>query len=556
VFAGAAREAVFSNPDVIKRVNADFIPVALKAALVNRPPDDEEGLLYREVARSRIAPQGICVVNSAGKVLNWALMFDDDKGVLTFLDHARDRYAKFPDARRRVAAERHARFPSQRLDDVADSGRTLPVLDRHPRGKHCPAEPPLRRGTVVARLVGRALDKHGKPVAETVRQENYVEDRFPIGVEAQERLAEALADTGKGRVKVPGAFARRCVTHAHLGVLDVQPLDNPVGSQGDLKRCEFWAESVGKAGGPALWRIEGASHVFIDRMANAGPGDMHEVKLTWHGFVEMDGKRLTRLTLAARGAEVLKFGSARPRDDNEVASLPAGHRTDIACAVRYGILGEPAAGSNVTADAAAPAPGAPLQRVPEEARKQLVQALGGPFLIFREKVQDELKLTREAREKLLEKLPDYLQETMRVFEKLQDAKPQEREKAMQAHRRKSEEKLSALLQGLLGAGQRQRLFQLQLQQAGAFALVGEHEAFLKLRITAGQRRQFLDVVHDMHKAMEPSLKALQSGADPAAIMPEVTRIRRDHEGRIEAILNDAQRAHWKKLLGKPLPLDD
>ena len=49
MFAGAVREAVLSNPDVIRRINADFVPVALKAALVNRPPDDEEGLLYREI---------------------------------------------------------------------------------------------------------------------------------------------------------------------------------------------------------------------------------------------------------------------------------------------------------------------------------------------------------------------------------------------------------------------------------------------------------------------------------------------------------------------------
>ena len=57
MFAGAAREAVFSKADVIKRVNADFIPVALKAALVNGPPNDEEGLLYREIERSKPAPR-------------------------------------------------------------------------------------------------------------------------------------------------------------------------------------------------------------------------------------------------------------------------------------------------------------------------------------------------------------------------------------------------------------------------------------------------------------------------------------------------------------------
>lgn len=34
MFAGAAREAVFSNPEVVRKVNADFVPVALKAHLV------------------------------------------------------------------------------------------------------------------------------------------------------------------------------------------------------------------------------------------------------------------------------------------------------------------------------------------------------------------------------------------------------------------------------------------------------------------------------------------------------------------------------------------
>ena len=103
MFAGAVREAVFSNPDVIRRVNADFVPVALKAGLVNNPPDDEEGRLCREIGRSKLAPQGICVVNSAGKVLAWTMMFDDDKSVLAFLDHSARRFAQFPDARKPVA---------------------------------------------------------------------------------------------------------------------------------------------------------------------------------------------------------------------------------------------------------------------------------------------------------------------------------------------------------------------------------------------------------------------------------------------------------------------
>jgi hypothetical protein len=238
VFAGAVREAVLSNPDVIKRVNADFVPVALKAGLVNNPPDDEEGRLYREIGRSKIVPQGICVVNSAGKVLSWAVMFDDDKSVLAFLDHSAKRFAQFPDAQKPVAAERYGKFPSQRVADIEDNGKAPLIIERHPDGKSCPAKPLVQRGTVVARVFGRALDEDGKPMADTVRQEHYVEDRFHVPVAMQEALAKGLADAGTERVRLADDLARlrrihigqeRCPLHQspdqrgwhRLGVLDL-----------------------------------------------------------------------------------------------------------------------------------------------------------------------------------------------------------------------------------------------------------------------------------------------------------------------------------------------
>src|SRR5439155_19493766 len=156
-------------------------------------PGDEEGRLYREIERSKPAPQGICVINSAGKVLSWALMFEDDQSVPAFLDHCQERFSRYPDAKQPVAAERYLKFPGAKLDDVADTRNPLPLTDRHAKGKYCPAVPPLLPGTVVARLFGRALDKDGKPVAETVRQEHYVEDRFEIPVAAQNQLAATLA---------------------------------------------------------------------------------------------------------------------------------------------------------------------------------------------------------------------------------------------------------------------------------------------------------------------------------------------------------------------------
>src|SRR5205085_2165900 len=222
-FAGAAREAVFSNPDVIRRVNADFVPVALKAALVNNPPGDDEGRLYREIGRSKPAPQGICVINGAGKVLDWALMFDDDKSVLAFLDHAQKRFARFPDAKKPFPAERYKKFPSQKLADVEDNGKVVPLVERHPEGESCPGKPRVQQGTIIARVFGRAMDKDGKPVADTVRQENYVEDRFNVPVLRQEALAQALTAAGTERFKIADNLARLFVSHAFMGELDVNP---------------------------------------------------------------------------------------------------------------------------------------------------------------------------------------------------------------------------------------------------------------------------------------------------------------------------------------------
>ena len=316
--------------------------MALKAGLVNQPPDDEEGLLYREIGRSKPAPQGICVVNSAGKVLDWTLMFDDDKSVLAFFDHAKERFAKFPDAKKPVAAEVYQKFPSQKRKDVADSGKDLPVLDRHPEGKHCPAEPPLRKGTVAVRLFGRALDKDGKPVADTVRQENYIEDRFNIAVETQEKLAKALAEAGKGPVKLPLEVTRQWVKQAYMGVLDVQPLDNPrIRQQRRIEKVRLRGD-------------EGRDRQRTDVMACGGRvGSLHR---------RQDGKCGTGRH--ARGqAEVARLhrdgrephdpaGAVRRRhgetqvpigadkDEIAVALLPGGHRIDMACGVRYGILGE------------------------------------------------------------------------------------------------------------------------------------------------------------------------------------------------------------------------
>lgn len=339
MFAGAAREAVFSKPEVIRRVQQDFIPVSLKAGLVNRPPDNEEGRLYREIARSQPLPQGICVVNPAGKVLEWVVSFNGDQEVIAFLDHSLKRYHEYPDANKPVAAERFMHFPNRKMEDVIDNGVVLEFADRHAPGTHCPAIPPIPEGAIEARLVGRAVDNDGNMETDVLSQEYYVEERFVVPPRVTSKLAEMLLAKEMELVQFPKALFRPFVAHAYLGVLDVAPIFNPGPSKGELLICEFSAKPV--TGSEGLWRITGKSDTsHDDRMCNATPGDLHRVQLDWDGFVSVGDGRVNRIVLSATGHEQLKFGTERKLAKSDVTYLPSGHTINVNSGVRYGIIAE------------------------------------------------------------------------------------------------------------------------------------------------------------------------------------------------------------------------
>ena len=190
---------------------------------------------------------------------------------------------------------------------------------------------------------------------------------------------------------------------------------------------------------------------------------------------------------------------------------------------------------------------APAQDIPEEARKGLAHTLQGSFVVFREKVQEDLKLSKEQKEKVEEHLKELLPDAMKFFENLKDLKGEEREKELKAYRPKAQEKLAAFLKETLKDDQRKRLGQLELQREGAFALWhGDVEIGKALQITDEQRKQFMAVVQDMQKKIEPLIKEAQSGGKPEEIRPKMMKIRKEHEGKLEALLTDAQKKQWKE----------
>jgi len=193
-------------------------------------------------------------------------------------------------------------------------------------------------------------------------------------------------------------------------------------------------------------------------------------------------------------------------------------------------------------------------QVPDENRKQLVEALGAPFIVFREKVLDELKVSDEQKEKLMQRLMEQIMETGPFLDSLTET-GQEREKKLSEHRKNALEKLVKHEKEVLQPEQLNRLRQVTLQQEGSFAL-GQEDVRKELKITQEQLMKFMAIVQDLHKSVEPLIKEAQSGGKPEEIRPKVEQLRRDHAQKLEAILTDAQKKQWKELLGPPFQLGD
>ncbi len=351
MFAGAAREAVFSRDDVAERVRTQFVPVALKAALVNNPPPGIEGRLLQEIGRSKPAPQGICIANADGKALLWALSFDDDAAVPAFLDRGLIRFRAFPDVRTPVSARRFMRFPGHELDAVLDTRASLPEKLEHRRG-FCPATPPRSSGTLVARLWGRAVGEDGTLAGDCHRQENYVEDIFYVSPRSQAEIVRLLESAAAGEgIDLPESFMRQIVTYSYLGQLDVRPVAPPVpGHRSEVSTLELRATPLGAdPSGSRRFRLEGRSDVTSDHDGGRR-GDRasyhHRVRLKWEGEIVLDDRRIAELVLFAEGDEELKWGNPRflkLQKKDPVTHLPAGRPLNVETKVRYGVIGEPIA---------------------------------------------------------------------------------------------------------------------------------------------------------------------------------------------------------------------
>jgi len=181
------------------------------------------------------------------------------------------------------------------------------------------------------------------------------------------------------------------------------------------------------------------------------------------------------------------------------------------------------------------------QDITEEVRDKVAHNLGASFLLFRTKVQGELKVTPEQKEKLDQYLRTLLPEALQVLQKSNGERGKYNEK--------THEERAAVLKDILNEGQRTRLHQLELQKD---LLFGPEWNMKELQITDGQHQQFMAPTQETQQKTMALMGEIKKGANPNAIRPKAFQLRLDLEVKLEALLTDAQKKQWKEMLGQPV----
>ncbi|MGO8751163.1 MAG: Spy/CpxP family protein refolding chaperone [Thermoguttaceae bacterium] len=183
------------------------------------------------------------------------------------------------------------------------------------------------------------------------------------------------------------------------------------------------------------------------------------------------------------------------------------------------------------------------QDITEALCSKLTHNIGSSFLVFRRRVQEELKATKGQRDKLDQFLGKLLPDAMQALRKSNGER--------QKYNQKTHEQMAAALNETLNEGQRTRLRQLERQRDGLFS---EDWTLKELQVTDEQRKQFMALIQQTREKTKTLMDEIRKGANPDEIRPKVLKLRLDLEGQLEALLTDAQKEQWKEMLGKPVDL--
>ena len=195
------------------------------------------------------------------------------------------------------------------------------------------------------------------------------------------------------------------------------------------------------------------------------------------------------------------------------------------------------------------------QEVPEEARQSVALVLSGPFVVFRAKVMDELKITEEQREKLSKRIFEQVKETGPFLDNIKEDKQADRAKKLAEHRQEAHKKLAAFLKDSLQPDQLQRFRQINIRYEGLFGLAEANraEVLQELKLDAEQQEKLTALVKELPGLIQKAVLAAKLPDDEA---PKIVRkIRRAQDEKMKALLTEAQNKQWQESLGQPFEVD-
>ncbi len=189
------------------------------------------------------------------------------------------------------------------------------------------------------------------------------------------------------------------------------------------------------------------------------------------------------------------------------------------------------------------------QGVRDGVRGEAALALGGPFVIFRDKVMDELKMTDEQRHKLSMRFQELAKNLGPFFDSFEKEKQADRVKKLAEHRQEAHKKLATFLKATLQPDQLKRFRQINIRYEGLFGLAEADRAEVveELKLNEAQQRKLTAIAQELQKAIAP-LK-VPEGLEMAR------KIRREQNDKIKAILTEVQNKQLREILGQPFALN-
>jgi len=178
---------------------------------------------------------------------------------------------------------------------------------------------------------------------------------------------------------------------------------------------------------------------------------------------------------------------------------------------------------------------------------------GGQNLLTNKSVQDEIKLTKEQKDKLEEANKAVREKMQKAFQDFQDLKPEERREKFQALIKETTETLNKAVD--LTSEQKKRLGEITLQQSVRFrgpAAFTTEDIQKQLKLTDEQKTAVKTIVKETEDKIKEETKDLEMNREGFQKRREISqKANKEAIGKISAKLTSEQKDTWTKMLGEP-----